>query len=127
MDRQSQPILTIKSKNGGGRKDDLREGNKVEENPPVKLENSVSLNNLENKLAHLEKLQTCSGGKLNKRNKDLFSNIHRRTKSANAHFKGWKLERKKERKKERTFYETLKYSKGADKNKRRNSLVKVYN
>ena len=49
----------IKSENGGDGKDDLREGNKVEENPPVKLENSGSLNNLENKLTHLEKLQMC--------------------------------------------------------------------
>ena len=75
MDRQSQPILTIKSENRGDGKDDLREGNKAEENPPVKLEN---------KLAHLEKLQTCRGGKLDNQNKDLFSNIHTRTKSADT-------------------------------------------
>ena len=75
MVRQSQPILMIKSKNGGDGKDDLREGNKAEENPSVKLEN---------KLTHLEKLQTCRGGKLDNQNKDLFSNIHRRTKSADT-------------------------------------------
>ena len=57
---------------------------------PVKLENSASLNNLENKFAHLEKLQMCRGGKVDKRIKDLFSNIHR-TKSANAHFKMFTL------------------------------------
>ena len=68
VDRQSKPILTIKSKSGGHGKDDLREGNKAEENPPVKLENSVSLNNLKNKLAHLEKLEMCRGGKLDKQN-----------------------------------------------------------
>ena len=59
--------------------------------------NSVSLKNLENKLAHLEKLQTCRGGKLDKRNKDLYPNIHRRTKSANAHSKVLKLLKKRKR------------------------------
>ena len=97
VDCQSEPILTIKSKNGGDRKDTW-EGNKAEENPPEKLENSVSLNNLENKLAHRGKLQMCKGRKLDKQNKDLFSNIHRRKISANAHFK--------------VFYERLKSSSG---------------
>ena len=60
--------------------------------------------------------------KLDNQNKDLFSNIHRRTKPVDILSKCRNYKKKKER--ERTFYETLKYSSGADKNKRKNSLVK---
>ena len=72
MDRQSQPILTIKSENGGDGKNDQRKGNKAGENPPVKLENSVILNNLENKLAHLEKPKREEVESLITKYKDLY-------------------------------------------------------
>ena len=51
----SRSILMMKSEDGGEGKDDLKEGNKAGENPPVKLENLAILNNSENKLAHQEK------------------------------------------------------------------------
>ena len=38
------------------------------------------VDNLENKLANLEKLRTCRGGKLDNQNRDLFSNIAQRNK-----------------------------------------------